>query len=48
MVGGRLEAQRVWRDVAGRFRVVVAEVVVVQARFGVGVLAGEAEGAVDR
>lgn len=38
------QAQGVRGQVAGRGRIVVAEVVVVEARFGVGVLDGEAEG----
>lgn len=44
-VRGRGEAEGVRGEVAGGGWVVVAEVVVVEARFGVGVLAGEAEGA---
>ena len=42
------EAKGIRTYVPCRLGVVVAEVVVVQARFGVGVLAGEAEGAVGR
>src|SRR3954447_18799718 len=47
VIQGWLEPERIRADVAGGFGVVVAEVVVVQARFEVGVLAGEAEGAVE-
>src|ERR1700732_1334312 len=42
-IGGGVQPQRVRTQIAGCFRIVVAVEIVVEARFGVEVLAGEAE-----